>query len=480
MIDNRIPREPLPGFGGRADLGYATGNRERSGAVLVEGGTDRFALHVDAFDRRSGDTRVPIALPCDKGGLASRAQAVQLARTARRRRGRRHAVLRPRLPGRVGQQQPQRLRLGGRGRGAAAHAVRARRRRRRMLRGLGPRVESLKFRPHTRTSTPSSTPACRHHVPQPRQRPAAGGAPCTDRRVKAWSACRWTGRPLLGRGRRGVRAAERHAPAGAVPVRGTGHRLGQAELRGAARGGSTSATPAVPRWRASPPAAAASGRTSLSLGSLVNLTPRGSSRAAWPRIAARTQGLRAVRQRPARRDRRLRGGRRGAGQGAGDQRRPGRAVEGRPRPLQGQRVPDPLSNYLGLLATGNTRDAAGNGAVGGVTDCGDGTSAESGCSARCCPSSPTAACGALPGAGGRRVDPRLLQSTSTLDLELRGDLVRADNLTLGQPLPRIAPVRLGATLAWATGPWSARLRRWTLRAPGPRAGRVTWPWPATR
>jgi iron complex outermembrane receptor protein len=34
--------------------------------------------------------------------------------------------------------------------------------------------------------------------------------------------------------------------------------------------------------------------------------------------------------------------------------------------------------------------------------------------------------------------------------------VRADNLTLGQPLPRIAPVRVGATLAWAAGPWGAR------------------------
>ena len=52
---------------------------------------------------------------------------------------------------------------------------------------------------------------------------------------------------------------------------------------------------------------------------------------------------------------------------------------------------------------------------------------------------------------------RLLAGAHTLDLELRGDLVRADNLTLGQPLPRIAPLRVGTTLSWASGAWGARL-----------------------
>jgi iron complex outermembrane receptor protein len=52
---------------------------------------------------------------------------------------------------------------------------------------------------------------------------------------------------------------------------------------------------------------------------------------------------------------------------------------------------------------------------------------------------------------------RLLEGGSTVDLELRGDLLRALNVTTDQPLPRIAPARLGATLAWAQGPWSARL-----------------------
>ena len=64
LLDNRIPTEPIEGFGGRADLGYATGNREKAGGVVLEGGNDRYALHVDAFHRDSDDVSVPIDLPC--------------------------------------------------------------------------------------------------------------------------------------------------------------------------------------------------------------------------------------------------------------------------------------------------------------------------------------------------------------------------------------------------------------------------------
>jgi iron complex outermembrane receptor protein len=35
--------------------------------------------------------------------------------------------------------------------------------------------------------------------------------------------------------------------------------------------------------------------------------------------------------------------------------------------------------------------------------------------------------------------------------------VRATNLSNGQPLPRIAPARLGASLIWASGPWSSSI-----------------------
>ncbi|MEI7496582.1 MAG: TonB-dependent receptor, partial [Betaproteobacteria bacterium] len=43
-----------------------------------------------------------------------------------------------------------------------------------------------------------------------------------------------------------------------------------------------------------------------------------------------------------------------------------------------------------------------------------------------------------------------------VDLELRGDIVRADDLTNGRPLPRIAPMRLGADALWSKNAWGAR------------------------
>ncbi len=69
VIDNRIPREPIEGVSGRVDLGIASVNRERGGGLLVEGGTQRIGLHADAFDRNTSDVRVPISLACTKDGL---------------------------------------------------------------------------------------------------------------------------------------------------------------------------------------------------------------------------------------------------------------------------------------------------------------------------------------------------------------------------------------------------------------------------
>jgi iron complex outermembrane receptor protein len=80
VIDNRIPREPLfdatGGISGKLHWGVASGNKERTGAVLLETGTDTFALHVDAFDRQSDDTRVPVTLACTKPGAPTQANAI--------------------------------------------------------------------------------------------------------------------------------------------------------------------------------------------------------------------------------------------------------------------------------------------------------------------------------------------------------------------------------------------------------------------
>jgi iron complex outermembrane receptor protein len=116
-----------------------------------------------------------------------------------------------------------------------------------------------------------------------------------------------------------------------------------------------------------------------------------------------------------------------------------------------------FKNYIAQEATGYNRDAEGNGQGGaGVTDCGDGTSVESGCAASMLAEyayiQTRARFTGLESSGTLR----LLDSANTLDLQLRADLIRAVNLNTGETLPRIAPVRLGATLLWAQGPWSAR------------------------
>ncbi|MBI2748924.1 MAG: TonB-dependent receptor [Burkholderiales bacterium] len=80
VIDNRIPQERLfdaqGGVSGKLNLDASSGNAERSGAVLLETGTDRFALHADMFSRSAGDVSVPIALTCSKAGAAPIANAI--------------------------------------------------------------------------------------------------------------------------------------------------------------------------------------------------------------------------------------------------------------------------------------------------------------------------------------------------------------------------------------------------------------------
>lgn len=69
VIDGRIPRAPVEGLTGRADASHASGNREAAGAVMLEGGNTRNAVHVDAFVRDGGDARVPHDLACTQGGV---------------------------------------------------------------------------------------------------------------------------------------------------------------------------------------------------------------------------------------------------------------------------------------------------------------------------------------------------------------------------------------------------------------------------
>lgn len=58
-IDNRIPRAPITSLSGRAELRAGGAASERAGAALVEGGGGGFAWHADASAHGSDDLRVP-------------------------------------------------------------------------------------------------------------------------------------------------------------------------------------------------------------------------------------------------------------------------------------------------------------------------------------------------------------------------------------------------------------------------------------
>ena len=68
VIDNRIPRKPMEGVLGKFQLQGASGNQEMSKGALLETGFGPWVLHVDAFDRHSKDVKVPQGLACNKPG----------------------------------------------------------------------------------------------------------------------------------------------------------------------------------------------------------------------------------------------------------------------------------------------------------------------------------------------------------------------------------------------------------------------------
>ncbi len=80
VVDNRIPREPLfdaqGGVTGKTDVGLASGNREQSGAVLLETGNQQYALHADAMSRNTRDVAVPVSLICTRGGVTSTQRSI--------------------------------------------------------------------------------------------------------------------------------------------------------------------------------------------------------------------------------------------------------------------------------------------------------------------------------------------------------------------------------------------------------------------
>ncbi|HEV8691255.1 MAG TPA: TonB-dependent receptor [Ideonella sp.] len=72
-IDNRIPRDPIQGVKGVGEVRFGGAANERGASGLVETGGPGFALHADAFWRKTDDLRVPdFDRPLDDGGTERR------------------------------------------------------------------------------------------------------------------------------------------------------------------------------------------------------------------------------------------------------------------------------------------------------------------------------------------------------------------------------------------------------------------------
>ncbi len=460
VIDNRIPREPMfdakGGVTGKADVGAATSNGERSGAFLVEGGTDRYALHADVFKRSTDDVRVPTALECTRPGSPGLAR--RICNSASDTKG---GALGGSLffdHGYVGASvNSYRSDYGTVAEDDVTIGMRSTRY---ALQGELQRLPGF----ITGLKAQFSHTDYKHTEFE-------GGA---------------AGTVFKNRGN-DFRLEARHAKLGplegVVGVQGESNRFsadGEEAFAPASRTsqlalfayeelptswgklsfGARTERVEVESFGSSDPDVSrfATGKRkfnprSLSLGALVNLAP------AWQLTSNLAQTQRAPK------DYELFANGPHLATAAWETGNPALAQEKSTSLDVGvawARAHDRFafnayinrfSNYIGLVDTGNTRTAEG--AYNPAPDSGEEALADlryAGVRARFVGAEASGNLRLLGPQGLARVD-----GGSSLDLQWRADVVRATDLDSGQPLPRIAPARLGATLVWGQGPFGARL-----------------------
>lgn len=451
VIDNRIPREALfdakGGLGGKVDLGLATGNHEKSAGALLEGGNDRYALHVDMFDRETSDVAVPVALDCDKGGVATLAR--RICNSASQTRGGAaggsvffdHGYLGASVSsyrshyGTVAEDdvtidmKSDRVALEGE------------------LRDLGGWLQSVKGQfSHT---------DYRHTEFEGAEPGTVFKNKGSDFRLEARHA-------RFGKldGVIGFQAENSHFSAGGAeafaPYSQTSQQAVFAYEEYADSWGKLSfggrlesvrveslGNPLVARFV---PATRDFTPHSYALGALWNGAPgwQFTSNLAYTERAPKDYELFA--QGPHLATRAWETGDSALGKEKSTSLDVGTRWEAGANRFAANVYLHRFSNYIGLLATGNTRGQE-DGALNPPDGEGQAALPEFAYT------SVRARLAGLEASGNIR----LLDGASTVDLALRGDLVRATNLSIGQPLPRIAPARLGSTLSWASGPWTSSL-----------------------
>ncbi len=462
VIDNRIAREPLfdsrGGVSGKINVGAATGNSERSGAVLLETGTQQFSLHVDAFDRSSGDVAVPIDLACSKPGF--RAKDTVICNSSATSRGGAVGGVVFFAGGRVGGSvSSYQSNYGTVAEDEVTIGMKSDRTSLELdLNDLPGPFQSVQARltrsdyQHTefegsevgtvfKNAGNDLRLVARHRDIGKLQ--GVVGLQTEDSRFSAdgeeafapYSRTQSTALFVL---------EELPMQWGRLSL---GARTESVDVESAGN-------PLVSRFT---PAKRSFTPMSYALGALWDVAPgwKLTSHVAYSERAPKDYELFA--DGPHLATNAYEVGNSNAALERSTNLDVGVKFKRGANSVTLSAFVNQYDNYLSLESTGRNRDAEGNGAAVGVTDSGDGTSVESGGAASILPeyavSQVKARFSGLEASGNLR----LLDGAHTLDLGLRADWVKAENATTGQPLPRIVPARLGASLAWVQGPWNAKL-----------------------
>ncbi len=465
VIDNRIPTEPQfdekGGVSGKADVGYATGNREKSAAVLLETGTNRYTLHADVFSRQSGDVAVPVALDCKKPAKPGVPKTI--CNSANDVKG-------GAVGGSVffedgylgasvssyqsdyGTVAEDAVTIGMKSNRYALEGE---------LRNLGHATDGF----ITSIKGQLSQSDYKHTEFDTGEAGTVFKNKGTDVRLVAKHAKFGQLEGVIGlqteSNRFSADGAEAFAPYSKTSstalfvVEEMATSWGKLSL-----GARTEKVKVTSEGNAGtanpdnfPPASRSFNPNSVALGALVKLSP------AWQLTANASHTERAPKDYelyangPHIATAAWETGNSALGLEKSNSIDLGLAFKQGGNQFAFNAYTSRFSNFIGLASTGNTRSADGefNPADGGLTD-----AAYNGVRARFIGLEASGTVRFF-GKGGWMDDSANQAESQTLDLKLRADAVRATNASTGQALPRIAPMRLGTTLVWGSGPWGARL-----------------------
>lgn len=448
LIDHRVHGEalfgPEGGVSGRAQLRFGGAERERGGSALLETGTDQFNLHVDAFKRRTRDTRVPIELECTKPGSpalagricnsASESDGLAVGGTLLFDQGY-LGLSTNRFNSAYGTVAEDEVTIDLKSRRTALEGE---------WRGLRGPFQSVKVQGshtdyrHTEFEGPDAGTLFTNR----------GNDLRIEARQTPWGALNGVVGLQLDSNRFGADGAEAFAPFSRTRQRAlfayeeltTG--WGKLSLGGRVESVRVASlgNPDVDRFEVG---SRSFNPRSLALGALVKLSPQWDFTANLASTERAPKDYELFANGPHIATAAYEVGDSGLRKEKSTHVDVGVAWKDGPNRFAINAFANRFKNFISLESTGNTRSEEGE-------------------------LNPADADEAFPEFGYRGVSARfrgleasgsvrLLQSAATVDLELTGDLVRATNRTTGQPLPRIAPARLGAALVVGSGPWGGRL-----------------------